>query len=476
MPPSRPIAPAPPPPSPRTPGPDDPLRVALLVYRGKSTVGGQGVYVRHLSAALTDLGHWVEVLSGPPYPDLAPGVGLLRVPSLDLYREPDPFRVPRPGEFRSRIDVAEFALMCTAGFPEPYTFSLRARRVLAARRHDFDLVHDNQCLGTGLLGIQRLGLPVIGTIHHPITVDRRVELAHAEGPVRKATLRRWYGFTRMQTRVARRLPRILTVSDSSRADIVRDHGVDPARVRVVPVGVDAERFRPLPGVARVPGRIMTTSSSDVPMKGLVHLLEALAKVRTERPDAELVVIGRPQDDGPVRRALATLGLEAAVRFVSGVTDEAIVRLYAEAEVAVVPSLYEGFSLPAVEAMACGVPLVATTGGAIPEVVGRGGDTGVLVPPGDGGALAAALLDLLADPAARARIGAAGRERARARFTWRATAAATVAQYREVLAEHGAGRSPAIPAGTAPPPAGAATAAAPATATPVAPAGTGAPAC
>ena len=298
--------------------------------------------------------------------------------------------------------MAEFALMCTAGFPEPWSFSLRAKRALRDRRRDFDVVHDNQSLGTGLLGILAMGFPVLGTIHHPITVDRRVELAHASGPVRNLTLRRWYGFTRMQSRVARRLARIVTVSDSSLADIVADHGVDPARLRVVHVGVDATLFRPLPHVARVPGRIMTTASADVPMKGLTYLLEALAKIRTERPDAELVVVGRPADDSAATRTIARLGIGDAVRFVGGASDDRVVELYAEAEVAVVPSLYEGFSLPAVEAMACGVPLVATTGGALPEVVGADGTTAALVPPGDAGALATT------DPRAAGRSGPPGR--------------------------------------------------------------------
>jgi len=418
--------------------PDGPLRVALLVYRGKPHCGGQGIYTRHLSAALADLGHHVEVFSGPPYPELDERVPLHRLPSLDLYRDPDPFRIPHPREFKTTIDALEFALMCTAGFPEPLTFTLRARRALAARRHDFDVVHDNQSLGTGLLG---LGLPLLATIHHPITVDRRVELAHAPSLIRNLTLRRWYGFTRMQTRVARRMPRILTVSSSSAADIVADHGVEPDRIRIVPVGVDPERFRPMPDVARVPGRIMTTASADVAMKGLTHLLEALAKLRTERPDVELVVVGKPVAEGPVARTLDRLGLHDAVRFVSGVSDERIVELYAESEVAVVPSLYEGFSLPAIEAMACGVPVIATTGGALPEVVGRDGRSAALVPPGDAGALTSALVDLLGDPGRRTAMGEVGRERAVGRYSWRVTAEATAEQYREVIAMHQQGGAP-----------------------------------
>jgi glycosyltransferase involved in cell wall biosynthesis len=411
-----------------------PLSIAYLVYRGNPHCGGQGVYTRYLARELADLGHRVEVFSGPPYPELDEPGQLVRVPSLDLYRPENPFRIPWPWEFRTSIDVAEFGIMCGAGFPEPYTFSRRVRRLLAGRRGDFDLVHDNQCLGSGLEGLMDDGWPVLATLHHPITVDRDLDLAHTRNRLRRLGLRRWYGFLDMQNRVARRIPRLVTVSESSKRDIVAQMGVDRDRLHVVPVGVDPEVFRPRPAIARVRGRLMTTASADVPMKGLTHLLEALAKVRTERDDAHLVVIGKPKDKSRIPATIASLGLEGSVEFVHGVTTERIVELYAEAEVAVVPSLYEGFSLPAVEAMACGVPVVATTGGALPEVVGTDHESALTVPPADPSALAVALLEALGDAALRTRIGAAGRTRTVERFTWRSTAERTVEQYRALLSD------------------------------------------
>ncbi len=409
------------------------LRVAYLAYRGNPRCGGQGVYTRHLTRELAALGHSVTVFSGPPYPELSEPVELVKVASMDLYREPDPFRVPRLREFTSSVDLLEFATMCTAGFPEPLTFSLRARRLLAGRLGDFDLVHDNQSLGSGIIGMMNDGWPVLATIHHPITVDRELDLAHADGWQRRLTLKRWYGFVGMQARVARRVRRIVTVSESSRRDIADQLGVALERMAVVPVGVDGAVFRPRPGVQRVPGRIMTTASSDVPMKGLLPLLEALARVRTERGDAHLVVIGRLRDGSTIPAAQDRLGLKGAVRFLTAPSDEAIADLYAEAEVAVVPSLYEGFSLPAVEAMACGVPLIATTGGALPEVTGPSGVAALLVPPNDPGSLAQAALTALGDPALRLRLGTAGRQRTTERFTWPVTARATAEQYFELLA-------------------------------------------
>ena len=425
----------PPPAAPAPPGPDG-LRIAFLVYRGNPRCGGQGVYTRHVARELVALGHSVDVFAGQPWPvlDLDEGVGFTPVPGLDLYRDPDPFRVPHPREFRSSIDLLEFGVMCTAGFPEPRTFSMRARRILSARAGRYDIVHDNQSLGSGLLGMLDDGWPLLTTLHHPITVDRELALAKAENAYRRFTQRRWFGFLGMQKRVAARLPRVVTVSESSKADIARQMGVALERMTVVPVGVDHTVFRPRPDVRRVPGRLMVTSSSDVPMKGLVPLLEAVAKLRTER-DVELVVIGRPTEGGRVARTIERLGLGPIVRCVSGISDDELARLYAEAQVAVVPSLYEGFSLPAIEAMACGVPVVATTGGALPEVVGRHGETGLLVEPDDPEALATGIRSLLDDDDLGRRLGDGGRARVLGRFTWAATAEGTAEQYRVVLEEH-----------------------------------------
>jgi len=408
------------------------LSIALLSYRSKPHCGGQGVYVRALSRELAALGHRVEVLSGPPYPELDSGPRLTQVPSLDLYREPDPFRVPHLREVRSATDALEFLLMCTAAFPEPLTFSLRAARLLRGREHEFDLVHDNQTLGYGLLLAQRRGARVLATVHHPITEDRRQDLAAAVEVRKRLATHRWYSFLRMQRRVARRLPALLTVSRSSAADIERDFGVPGDRLTVVPVGVDTEVFTP-PSLPRVPGRVVATASADVPLKGLVPLLEAVAKLRTER-DVELVVVGRPRPGGAASAAIERLGLSDAVRFVHGVPEAELVRLFGSAQVVVVPSLYEGFSLPAVEAMACATPVVATTAGALPEVVGPDRVSALHVPPGDPDALAGAVAQALDDDALAARLGAAGRQRAVERFTWRAVALATVAWYRAALGE------------------------------------------
>jgi glycosyltransferase involved in cell wall biosynthesis len=404
------------------------LRIALLSYRSKPHSGGQGIYVRALSRELTELGHRVEVLSGQPYPDLDEGVPLTRLPSLDLYREPDPFRTPRPAEFRDAVDLLEWATMCTAGFPEPLTFTLRAARELLPRAAQFDLVHDNQSLGYGLLRLIRAGLPTVATVHHPVAIDRRLELAAAPTLRRRLTLRRWYGFTAMQARVAPRLAGLTTVSENSRHDIETWMGVPAAGIEVIPVGIDPGVFTP--GTApRDPESIVVTTSADVALKGLVHLLEALAKLRTERP-VRLTVVGTARPGGPTEAALDRLALRDAVRFTGPLPEADLVALLQTAAVVAIPSLYEGFSLPAIESMACATPLVTTDAGALPEVVGS--KAGIKVGAGDVEQLTAALQLVLDSPSLGEQLGRAGRRRVLESYTWRATALRTADWYGEVL--------------------------------------------
>ena len=412
------------------------VRVALLSYRSKPHCGGQGIYLRHLSRELVALGHEVTVFSGQPYPELDPGVDLVKVPSLDLYREPDPFRVPHLREFRSPVDVLEFATMCTAGFPEPWTFGKRLLRDHLGALRTFDVIHDNQTLAHGVLALQEMGLPLVASIHHPITMDRKLDLAAA--PMRKQlSLRRWYGFLRMQKRVAARLKHIVTVSQSSALDIVRDFGVDPARIDVIPLGVQPEVFTEYAG-ARVPGRVVAMASADSPLKGIKTLLESVAKLRTER-DVTLTLVSKPTPGGVTERLVDRLGLADVVSFVHGLSVEELAATMGSAEIVCVPSLYEGFSLPTLEAMACGTPLVVSDGGAIPEVVGEPGVCADIVPAGDAEALTAALRSLLDDPERRARMGRAARERARTEFSWEAVARATAAVYEHAIHEARAGR-------------------------------------
>ncbi len=425
-----------------SPRPGEPLRIAYLSYRGKPHVGGQGVYTRHLTKALVDLGHHVEVLGGQPYPVLDPRVPLVKLPSLDIFNDTYPGRFPAYWEIKHWQDLVEIAQFSTGRFSEPLAFSLQS---LALPRRPQARVRPRPRQPVPRL--RHLGhRPLPARPRDPAPPDHEGSGprggAHAPNAKKRRSVNRWYGFVKMQARVARQLPRVVVVSENSINDIHTDFGVPRENMRLVPVGVDPELFKPLPHVERQPGRLITTASADVALKGLSYLLEALAKLRTER-DVTLTVIGRPKPGGRSAETIEKLGLTEVVSFVSGVPDERIVELYAEAELAIVPSLYEGFSLPAAEAMATGTALVATTGGALPEVTGTDGETVLSCPAGDADALAATIRRGLDDPALRAKVGAAGRERVISRWSWTHTATATVEQYRELLdmrARAGQGRT------------------------------------
>jgi len=409
--------------------PNGPLRIAYLTYRGKPHVGGQGVYTRHLTKALVDLGHHVEVFGGQPYPILDSRIPLHKLPSLDIFNDQYPGRFPAYWEIKDWPSFVETAQFLKGTFGEPRAFSIRAYNELSKRVNDFDLVHDNQCLGYGILKIEKQ-IPTIVTLHHPITKDRKLEMEHTKTWFKRRAISRWYSFVNMQGKVASKMPRVVVVSENSIADIHTDMKVSLDRMKLVPVGVDPELFTPLPHISRKPGHLITTASADVALKGLSYLLEALAKIRTER-DVHLTIIGRPRE-GANADLIRKLGLTDCITHVSGVSDERIVELYAESELAVVPSLYEGFSLPAIEAMSTGICLVATTGGALPEVTGADNDTVLSCPAGDAEALAASIRRGLDNAELRNRIGAAGRTRVVERWSWKHCAQLTVDQYREVL--------------------------------------------
>jgi glycosyltransferase involved in cell wall biosynthesis len=409
------------------------LRICLLTYRGNPRSGGQGVYVKLLSRELIRMGHHVDVWSGPPHPELDPEVGLIDVPSLDLWDPDALLAFPGFSALRDPINVSEYARTMSGEFPEPRTFCARVARALAGSdKQTYDIVHDNQSLGPALLAIDK-HTPVVATIHHPVSVDFRIALESAPTLLKRWGVRRWYGFLPMQQKVARALESILTVSEASRTDLAREYGIAEERMRVVGNGINVETFCPRPEIERSAERLLTTLSADTPLKGFAYLLEAFAELRRSRPALELVVIGSLAARSPNLKKLTGLGLKDAVEFTGRVSAERIAEEYARATVAIVPSLYEGFGFPAGEAMACEVPVVSTCAGALPEVVGESGVAGILVEPGSGPCLARAIEDLLcAEPSRRAEMGARGRRRVLENFTWRHAASRTVDAYCEVL--------------------------------------------
>ncbi|MBW1608574.1 MAG: glycosyltransferase family 4 protein [Deltaproteobacteria bacterium] len=370
----------------------DRLRVCLLSYRSHPHCGGQGVYIYNLSRALKDLGHHVEVVSGPPIPQLDKDIKLFQLPGLDLYNPDDLFRMPSLKELSDPINLMEWLGVSTMGFPEPFTFGLRAYRFLRKRRHKYDIVHDNQSLSYSIKSIKVIG---------------------------------------MQKRVARTLSHIITVSQAAKNDISKNFGIPQERFKVIMNGINTDLFYPVSEIRREKGRIIVTSSSDTPIKGLRYLLEAVAEI-SKTLDVRLVIVGTVKKNGDIEKLIKNLGIKERIAFTGRIDNEAFVQQYARASLAIVPSVYEGFGFPAGEAMACGLPVVSTTGGALPEVVG---DAGVLVPPANSRELVNAITQLLENPEQAEKMGRAGFNRVHHRFSWKKAAEMTAAAYRETIRDY-----------------------------------------
>lgn len=406
-----------------------PLRILLAGYRSHPHVGGQGIYLKHLSRALADLGHSVTVVSGPPYPQLDNAIQLIQLPSMNLYEHPSPLKAMTFHHWHSRANWVEWLGKISGKFTEPQAFGIRLANYLKKHGHNFDIVHDNQCLASDLL---RIKLPLTATIHHPITRDFEAALASAKTPLARFGAKRWYSFLAMQEKVARQLPAVVTVSESSRQDIAACFKRPSHLTDVIFNGLDTSLFCPrTKDSGDQPATLLTTSSSDQPVKGFGVLLEAFSLVVASNPNIQLRVIGKLSNDSPHCRTLEKLNIRNRVCFESGLSDQAMSEAYQAATLYICPSLYEGFGLPVAEAMSCGTPVITSDGGALPEVVGH---AGVVVPAGDVVALSEAITSLLNAPEKQAELSTLGRARALEQFCWQSVALQYVAHYRKVIAK------------------------------------------
>ena len=413
------------------------MNICLLCYRGNPRSGGQGVYLYHLARELAALGHGVDVIVGRPFP--RPLGGWARVHKIHqrnlwgVYgrrwaRGPRPLCLLQPGH------LFDFAATRLRFFPEPFTFSWRALGRLGriARERPLDVIHDIQTLGYGVWAMRLFGTPIVTTVHHPLSVDRREAFARNRDFHEDYHTAAFYPVA-MQRRVIRHLDRVITASAAGRDEIERDFGVERARISVVPNGVDLETFRDAGAVPRAGSTLLFVGNTDDARKGAHILIEALERL------PEPVMLRIVDDAYPIRsllpKAIAARRLAHRVAFTGRLSPEALAGEYRRCTMLVQPSLFEGFGLPAAEALACGAPVVAARAGAVGEVVPPA--TGLLVKPGDAGALAEAIQTLLDDPVRRRAMSEAGPPHAAEHYSWPACARRVAEVYREAIAARGA---------------------------------------
>jgi glycosyltransferase involved in cell wall biosynthesis len=407
------------------------MRICLLSYRCYPYSGGQGIYVRYLSRYLRELGHDIDVVAGPPYPELDDGINLIKLPSLDLYSLPERERFfINPGRLNSSPNIVEWMGECCGFFTEPLTFGMRAYKFLRSGNQykKYDVIHDNQSLSYSMLKIQKLGVPVVTTIHHPIIIDRDLAIKAAKSLWQAMGIRRWYAFANMQLKVSKKLSQFITGSQNSYRQIIDIFKLPKDSLRVIYDGVDSSEFSRASETKREVNRLLVINSGDTPLKGLKYLLEAVAALKLERK-VQLTIVGKPMKNGYTQGLVDSLGIADCVTRLGHVTTDELVKHYSTATMVVVPSVYEGFGLPAAEAMCCKAPVISTTAGALPEIVG---DAGILVPPADTRALVEAISGLLDNPSKCRELGEMGHRRVIDMFNWKNTATQTAEVYKEAI--------------------------------------------
>ena len=404
------------------------MKVGLLSYRSHPYSGGQGIYIKHLSKALKNLGHEVSVLSGPPYPELDSGVNLIKIPSLGLFESGDRLKAFRLRFLWSPIDLYEWITVMTGGFPEPYTYGKRVLKRLKENNLKLDVLLDNQSLSSSLLEIQA-HYPLAVTIHHPITKDHKLEMQNAINWKERLSSSRWHNFLPMQKKVAPQLKNIICVSQPSKEDVISEFKVDEKKITVIPNGIDIGIFKPSSIKKSFSFRIVTTASADIPLKGLRHLILALPRVIRQFPLTSLTVIGKSPEKSNLNKLIDDLVLEDKITFRSGISEKEIVKTYHDSDIAVIPSLYEGFGFGAGEAMACGVPLISTDSGGLKQVIG---DAALKIKPGSVNEIEEGILKLFTEEEIRQELAEKGRERMEEFFDWKIAASAYIEVFKKII--------------------------------------------
>ena len=404
------------------------MKIGLLSYRSHPYSGGQGIYVKHLSKALSYLGHEVSVLSGQPYPELDDSIELIKIPSLGMFETGDRMKLFSLKLLFKPLDLYEWLTVMTGGFPEPYTYGRRVYKYLKSNKKDFDVILDNQSLCGSLLKIQEI-LPLAVTIHHPITKDHKLEMENAVNWKEKLSSMRWHNFLPMQKRVAPKLNKIICVSSPAKEDTIKEFLVDDKKIEVILNGIDIDKFVPGSKDLVHVNKIITTASADIPLKGLKYLILALPKILKSFPKTTLTVIGKSPSNSEVSKIIDKLDLNNIISFRSGISEDEIVHLYHSSEIAVIPSLYEGFGFGAGEAMACGVPLISTHSGGLKEVVG---ESAVEIMPFSAEEIEKAVINLFNNREKMKELSEKGRQRMESKFDWKLAASSYESSFKDVI--------------------------------------------
>ena len=412
------------------------MKICFLSYRGDMYCGGQGIYLYHITNELHKMGHHIEVIAGPPYPEVAEGITLHKIKSSSTYHHNIPNIKESLKILSNPLDLYDYLSSRLGFFSEPMIFTIKAyfklKELVSQGR--VDIIHDNQSLGYGLLMMKSSNVPVVATIHHPVLIDKDADLAQARSFRERWSRKKFYfSFAPMQSFVSKRVDKVITVSQHAAYEINRLFGVPKNMIKVVYNGIDIDLFKRQDDTPKKPNSLIMVARTEDRKKGLLYLVQALKILLTQNRKVNLTIIDKfPDEDGYAPCLINEYDLDGTVTITGRVTREELVQYYSSSEIAIVPSLYEGFGFPAAEAMSCSVPVISTRAGALPEVIGND-SAGILIPPKDPHSLAEAIKMLLDDHVYRTKIGTNARKRVEEHFTWELAAKEILRIYGELLA-------------------------------------------
>ena len=346
------------------------LKIAFLSYRSDPFSGGQGIYLKNLCEALVKRNHDITIFSGSPLPDVPKNIRLIKVETPG-YFETFSFRERLKifkEQNKSRMDYFDFFETCTGTFTEPIFFGerLSLNKVFAEEAHTFDIFHDNQSLSNYPKIINKR---LITTLHHPIQIDRDIDLDNEKDFFMRLAIRRWYSFLSFQKRNIKNIKAVISPSESSKLDIQKYFNCPEEKIKVIWNGIDLSdhQFNIKEGHTN---NLVTIISSDVPMKNLKTIIKAVALVRNDVPDIKLTIIGDLREEN--EKLIKNLDLQRNINFKNKLSRSDLIETLNNSDSGFSGSLYEGFGFPLVEMISSGLPVITSNKGSLPELASDAG--------------------------------------------------------------------------------------------------------
>lgn len=346
------------------------LKIALLSYRSDPFSGGQGIYIKNISEALHNRGHEITIFSGNPLPEVNKAIKVVRIETPGFFETFD--SLERLKIFTSleknRLNFMDFFETFTGTFTEPVFFGERLvkNKYFQETVDEFDIFHDNQSISSYPETVLK---KLVTTLHHPIHVDKEIDLTTEKSFLTRLSIKRWYSFLNFQKKNLKAVKKVISPSLSSKNDICRYFDYPSKNISVIWNGINLDdcKFHQRESFN---ANFVTIISADVPMKNLKTVLKALYLLKQEGINAKLTIVGDLREDN--NKLIDRLGLTKEITYKSKLPRKQLIQSLNNADIGIAPSKYEGFGFPLVEMIATGLPVIVSDKASLPELAGNAG--------------------------------------------------------------------------------------------------------